>query len=245
MRGIEGILCSFVPLPGDAIVKRNRSENVATIARVLAAQGYRTTFFASGYGLFDNLEPFLGANGFERVYQQSDYPREAFRTVWGVADEFVFDEMIAQQKRARDQGQRWFGVALTVSNHKPFDVPPGRVNWPPEKSHRRGAVLYADWAFGRYMSRAKQEGLLDHTVVLVVGDHGARVYGAEEIPVTSYRIPAVFFTPDPAYRGATIDRVASQVDLAPTLLSLAGIAYDAPFFGQDLLGLPDEGGEPS
>lgn len=242
VRGIEGILCSFVPLPGDAIVKRDRSENVATIARVLAARGYRTTFYASGYGLFDNLEPFLGANGFERVYQQSDYPAEAFRTVWGVADEFVFDEMIAQQKRAHEQHQRWFGVALTVSNHKPFDVPPGRVQWPADKSRRRGAVLYADWAFGRYMTRAKQEGLLDHTVVLVVGDHGARVYGAEEIPVTSYRIPAVFFTPDPAYRGATIDRLASQVDLAPTLLSLAGIAYDAPFFGQDLLGLPEVGG---
>jgi phosphoglycerol transferase MdoB-like AlkP superfamily enzyme len=129
-----------------------------------------------------------------------------------------------------------------VSNHKPFAVPAGRVAAPGSRSGRRGAVRYADWALGRYLTRARQAHLLDHTVVLIVGDHGARVYGAEDIPVASYRIPALLLTPDPAYHGAVIDRLASQVDLAPTLLSLAGVGYDAPFFGQDLLGLPDDGG---
>ena len=242
VRGMEGILCSFLPLPGDSVVKRDRSENVASIARVLAAQGYDTTFFTGGYGLFDNVKPFMTANGFRTFVEQPDYPADAFRTVWGVADEFVFDEMLARQKQSRAQGRRWFSATITGSNHKPFDVPPGRVTWPPEKSRRRGAMLYADWALGRYLSQARQEGLLDHTVVLIVGDHGSRVYGAEEIPVTSYRVPAVFLTPNPAFTGITIDRLTSQVDLAPTLLSLAGVAYDAPFFGQDLLGLPDQGG---
>ena len=242
VRGMEGILCSFLPLPGDAVVKRDRSENVASIARVLAAQGYDTTFFTGGYGLFDNVKPFMTANGFRTFVEQPDYPADAFRTVWGVADEFVFDEMLARQKQARAQGRRWFSATITGSNHKPFDVPPGRVTWPPDKSRRRGAMLYADWALGRYLTQARQEGLLDHTVVLIVGDHGSRVYGAEEIPVTSYRVPAVFLTPNPAFTGVTIDRLTSQVDLAPTLLSLAGVAFDAPFFGQDLLGLPDQGG---
>ena len=242
VRGMEGILCSFLPLPGDAIVKRDRSENVASIARVLEAQGYQTTFFAGGYGRFDNVKRFMMSNGFDTFVEQPDYPNDAFRTVWGVADEFVFDEMIARQKQAHAAGRRWFSATITGSNHKPFDVPPGRVNWPAEKSRRRGAVLYADWAVGHYLNLARRQGLLEHTVVLIVGDHGARVYGAEEIPVTSYRIPAVFFTPDINYRGAVIDRLSSQVDLAPTLLSLAGVTFDAPFFGQDLLGLPDEGG---
>ena len=242
VRGLEGILCSFLPLPGDAVIKGDRSENVASIARVLAAQGYDTTFFTGGYGRFDNVKSFMRTNGFQQIVEQPDYPSEAFRTVWGVADEFLFNEMIERQKQTRRQGRRWFGVAITGSNHKPFDVPPGRVTWPAGKSRRRGAVLYADWALGHYLSRARQEGLLDHTVVLIVGDHGARVYGAEEIPVTSYRIPAVFLAPNPDYRGVTIDRLASQVDLAPTLLSFAGVTFDAPFFGQDLLGLPDEGG---
>jgi phosphoglycerol transferase MdoB-like AlkP superfamily enzyme len=242
VRALEGVLCSFLPLPGDAIVKRDRSENVASIARVLAAQGYLTTFVYGGYGWFDNVKPFTMANGYQTFVEESDYPADAFRTIWGVADETVLDEMIARQKAADALGRHWFGTALTVSNHKPFAVPASPVTKPGEKPHRHAAVRYADWALGRYLAKARQEHLLDHTVVLIVGDHGARVYGAEDIPVASYRIPAVFLTPDPRYRGAVIDRLASQVDLAPTLLSLAGVAYDAPFFGQDLLGLPDDGG---
>ncbi|HQZ40116.1 MAG TPA: LTA synthase family protein [Vicinamibacterales bacterium] len=242
VRGMEGILCSFLPVPPDSIVKRDRSDNVASIARILATRGYLTSFVIGGYGLFDNVKAFVTTNGYQEFVEQPDYPAEAFRTVWGVADEFVFDALIERQKAARRQGRPWLGTALTVSNHKPFDVPPGRVSWPAGRSARRGAVRYADWALGHYLSRAREEGLLERTVVLIVGDHGARVYGAEEIPVGSYRIPAVFLTPDPSYRGATLDRLASQVDLAPTLLSLAGIDYEAPFFGRDLLGLPAEGG---
>ncbi|MEO7134779.1 MAG: LTA synthase family protein [Vicinamibacterales bacterium] len=242
VRGFEGILCSFLPLPGDSIVKRDRSRGLATIANVLSARGYQTVFFTGGYGLFDNVKSFMTANGFARVVEQPDYPAEAFRTVWGVADEFVFDEMLRQQKTAHARGQSWFGAVITSSNHKPFDVPAGRVVWPADQSRRRGAMLYADWALGRYLTHAKQDGLLDHTVVLIVGDHGSRVYGAQEIPVASYRVPAVLLTPDPADRDVTIDRLASQVDLAPTLLSLAGVDYDAPFFGRDLIGLPPDGG---
>jgi phosphoglycerol transferase MdoB-like AlkP superfamily enzyme len=242
VRGLEGVLCSFLPLPGDSIVKRDRSQGVASIASVLTARRYQATFFYGGYGLFDNVKPFMLANGFTQFVEQPDYPANAFRTVWGVADEFVFDEMLRQQRMAHAGGQRWFSVALTVSNHKPFDVPPGRVEWPADRSRRRGAMLYADWALGHYLVQAKQDGLLDHTVVLIVGDHGSRVYGAEEIPVASYRVPAVFLTPDPADRGTAIDRLASQVDLTPTLLSLAGVEYDAPFFGRDLIGLPSDGG---
>lgn len=242
VRGMEGILCSFLPLPGDSIVKRDRSQNVASVARVLAAQGFSTTFFTGGRGLFDNVKRFMTANGFQEFVEQPDYPATAFRTVWGVADEFVLEAMIERHRAARRRGQRWFGAAITGSNHKPFQVPPGRVLRPPGTSARRGAVLYADWAVGRYLTRARQAGLLDHTVVLIVGDHGARVYGAERIPVASYRIPAVFLSPEPRYQALTVDRLASQVDLVPTLLSLAGIEYDAPFFGQDLLGLPDAGG---
>ncbi|MEO5818970.1 MAG: LTA synthase family protein [Vicinamibacteraceae bacterium] len=242
VRGLEGVLCSFPPLPGDAIVKRDRSENVASVARILAARGYRTTFLYGGYGVFDNLKPFMLANGYQAFVEEPAYPATAFRTIWGVADEFVFDELLARQKAANRSGQPWFGTALTVSNHKPFAVPAGRVAWPAGWSGRRGAVRYADWALGRYLDAAQREGLLAHTVVLIVGDHGARVYGAEEIPVASYRVPAVILTPDPAHAGTVIDRLASQVDLAPTLLSLAGVSYDAPFFGTDLLGLPGAGG---
>src|SRR6185437_14203670 len=44
VRGFEGVLSSFPPLPGDSIVKRSMSENVETVARVLKRDGYSTLF---------------------------------------------------------------------------------------------------------------------------------------------------------------------------------------------------------
>ncbi len=242
VRGLEGVLSSFLPLPGGAILHRNRSENVATLARVFRSLSYRTTFMYGGRGVFDGLRAFAIQNGYQEFVEQKDFPSEAFHTIWGVADEYLFDALLERQRTSRSRGDHLFATALTVSNHKPYSVPEGRVDWPAAKRSRRGAVLYADWALGRYLDQAKSEGLLDHTVVLVVGDHGARVYGSAAIPTGSYRIPAIYLTPHARWQGKALERLCSQVDLAPTLLELAGISCQAPFLGRSLLGLPTDGG---
>ena len=244
VRGLEGILCSFVPLPGDSIVKRTRQEHVACLADVFAARGFATSFFYGGRAAFDHMKPFLEANGYREIVEQSDYPSDAFTTAWGVADEFIFDALLARQVRAAEKGERLFATLLSVSNHKPYAVPPGRTARPAGERSRVGAVAYADWAIGRYLAQARAHGILEHTVVLVVGDHGARVYGSEQIPVASYRIPALFLAPDSAWpasaaRGHRIETLCSQIDLAPTLLDLAGVSCTAPFFGRDLVGASD------
>ena len=299
VRGLEGVLCSFPPLPGDAIVKRDRTDGAASLAQVFDRAGYRTEFIYGGAGSFDNLRNFTTETGYQEfrddgILGTGVFPRDSFRTAWGVADGNLFDEVLARQKAAEAEGKPLFLTALTVSNHKPFLLPPGHGTdngWDTRHAvryaivgssllllclalliwgrravgtgvavgvscavavgfsiyvyqrvkpsgSRTQAVAYAVDALASWLDRAEAQGLLRHTVVLVVGDHGARVYGAEQVPLASYRIPALLLTPEPAWCGRRIDRLASQVDLAPTLLSLAGIGYTAPFFGEDLLQRP-------
>ncbi len=301
VRGMEGVLCSMVPLPGDAIVKRDRTDGCASLAGVLGKAGYRTEFLYGGAATFDNLGPFATATGYGQVLDDGvlgtsgAFPSDAFRTAWGVADGHLFDLLLARQRQARSDREPVFLTALTVSNHKPFLLPPGHGTdgrpWDLRRvgryagltagvlalgallivfgrrtiglplaigipviglivvgvvayqkmkpsGTRDGAVAYALDSVADWLDTAEREGLLADTVVLVVGDHGARVYGAAEMPLASYRVPALFLTPETAWRGRTIDRLASQVDLAPTLLSLAGIRYRAPFFGDNLLQRP-------
>jgi phosphoglycerol transferase MdoB-like AlkP superfamily enzyme len=238
VRGLEGVLCSFVPLPGDSIVKRTRTD-VASLARVFDSAGYATCFLYGGYGIFDRMKPFMTQNGWDEFIEQPDFPDDAFRTAWGVADEYIFDALLARQLQAQTKGERLFATLMSVSNHRPYDVPPGRIDLP---RSRLGAVKYSDWAIGRYLDQARAAGVLDHTVVLFVGDHGARVYGAEQIPVASYRIPGLFLAPGDALRGRTFDRLCSQIDLAPTLLGIAGVSAATPFLGRDLLANPDAPG---
>lgn len=242
VRGLEGVLCSLVPLPGGAILRRSGSAGVATLARVFESLGYRTAFFYGGNGLFDGLARFMKANGFHQFIEEEHYSSKAFRTAWGVADEYIFDALLQRQLEARDESRRFFGTLLSVSNHKPFRVPPGRTNRPAGERSREGAILYSDWAMGRYLDQCREKGLMEHTLFLIVGDHGARVYGSEQIPIHSYRIPALILVPDEEYRDVKVDRLCSQIDLAPTLLDLCGLDGDVPFMGESLLGLPSSGG---
>ncbi len=242
VRGLEGTLCSFVPLPGGALLRRKKHERVATLAEVFRGNGYETTFLYGGWGTFDDMKPFFPNNGFDEFVERDSFPKDAFSTIWGVADEYIFAELLDRQRAARASGKRLFATLMSVSNHKPFDVPERGTAYPASERRRESAVAYADWALADYLDRAKAEGFLDHTVVVIEGDHGARVYGAEEIPVASYRIPGLFLVPDPAWRGKRIERLASQIDLAPTILALVGIPTSAPFLGENLADLPVDGG---
>jgi phosphoglycerol transferase MdoB-like AlkP superfamily enzyme len=242
VRGLEGTLCSLVPLPAAAVLKRMKNENVATLADVFRGEGYKTTFVYGGWGRFDDMKPFFPTNGFDEFIERNAYPDDAFRTVWGVADEWILGKALERQKAAAEKGERLFMTVLTVSNHRPFRVPDRGTAWPAAQESRESAVAYADWALADYLDKAKAEGLLDHTLVLIEGDHGARVYGSQEIPTPSYRIPGLFLVPDPEWKGRRIERLASQIDLAPTLLALTGRPTPAPFLGEDLTSLPTEGG---
>jgi hypothetical protein len=242
VRGLEGTLCSMVPLPGSAVLKRMKHDEVATLADVYKRDHYATAFVYGGWGRFDDMKPFFPINGFDEFIERDAYASDAFSTIWGVADEWIFAKALERQKLAASRGERLFMTVLTVSNHRPFRVPERGTAWPAVKQARESAVAYADWALADYLDHAKAEGLLDHTIVLIEGDHGARVYGAEEIPTASYRIPGLFLVPDAAWKGRHIDRLASQIDLAPTLLALSGRRSPAPFLGEDLIGRPADGG---
>ncbi len=89
--------------------------------------------------------------------------------------------------------------------------------------------------------RAKKS-FYDHTLFVVMGDHGARVYGAATIPLASYEVPILMVAPGLLPADARIDTLASSLDLPPTILSILGLAYPSRFFGQDLLHTPPENG---
>jgi arylsulfatase A-like enzyme len=64
------------------------------------------------------------------------------------------------------------------------------------------------------------------------------VYGKAEIPLPTYEIPLMIFAPK-HIAPRRVDALMGQIDVAPTVLGLLGLPYEAPFFGQDVLHTPD------
>ena len=234
IRALEATTTSLPPLPGIAVVRRAASKDLFTLPSVLKAHGYRTMFVYGGRALFDNMGAYMRANGMERVIEQSDYPDTSFTTAWGVSDEAIFDKALAEMDTLHAAGKPFYVNVLTVSNHKPYTYPTGRIPEDPKKKRRTYAVKYSDWALGRFLRQARTHPWFDNTLFVLMGDHGARVYGAQEIPLPSYEVPILFYGPGIVPAGKRLTTLASSLDVPPTILGVLGIDYGSKFFGTDV-----------
>ena len=238
VRGFEGVLSSFPPLPGDSIVKRDRSENIETIARVLKRDGYDTVFLYGGRGLFDGMRSYAVNNGYDRFVEQKDFPSPTFTTIWGVCNEDLYRRTIEECRALAKSGKPFLATVLSVSNHKPFTYPAGRIAEDPNARKREHAVKYTDWALGQFFQMVWQEPFYQNTIFVVVADHGARVYGSQSIPIHSYEIPLLILGPAAVKQPARLAQLGCQLDVAPTILGLIGRPYQTMFYGHDLLKNP-------
>jgi phosphoglycerol transferase MdoB-like AlkP superfamily enzyme len=240
VRGIEATLASFPPIPGRSIVKRPGNEDVFAVSSLLKIMGYSTVFVYGGLAYFDNIGAFASNNGYDRVIDEMDFDDPVFKTVWGVSDEDLFNKSLTTCDSLYALSKPFFATLLTVSNHSPFTYPAGRIPFDPEERKRDNAVRYADFAIGKFIADARSHPFYDSTLFVVLADHGARVYGVEQIPIRSYEIPVLFYNPVLNPTGTTCDVLGSQMDIAPTILDFLGIDYNSAFFGRSLLSTPEE-----
>ncbi|MEP7384506.1 MAG: LTA synthase family protein [Gemmatimonadota bacterium] len=242
IRALEATTAAIPPLPGVSIVRRPASKELFTLPSILRERGYHTSFIYGGRALFDGMGEYMRNNGMQLIVEQKDYPKNAFTTAWGVADEFIFDKALATFDSLAATGTPFYSTILSVSNHKPYEFPTGRVNADPKKHWRTNAVQYADWALGRFIRMAKDHPWFDNTLFVLMGDHGARVYGASEIPLPSYEVPILFYAPGFIPAGQRIETLASSLDVPPTILARLGMSYDSKWFGHDVFAArADEG----
>lgn len=240
VRGLEALALSLPPTPGQSIVKRPKNNHLFTLGDVFEGKGYDTAYIYGGYGYFDNMSAFFSTNDY-RVVDRSTIAKEKihYENIWGVADEDLFDLAIAEidASLAKSGGKRpIFAHVMTTSNHRPYTYPQERIDIP-SGSGREGAVKYTDWALGHLIDEAKKKPWFRDTLFVITADHGASARGKGEIPVDKYRIPVLLYSPA-HIAPARIERLMSQIDIAPTLLGRLNFSYRSKFFGQDIFRLP-------
>ncbi|MDP2029635.1 MAG: LTA synthase family protein [Thiobacillus sp.] len=233
VRGLEALSLGTPPIPGQAIVRRPNNEHLATVGEVLRRQGYATFFLYGGYGYFDNMNAYFAGNDYH-VVDRTDFPKASvgFANVWGVADEFLFDNSLAQLDKTHAAGKPFLAQIMTTSNHRPFTYPDGRIDIP-SPGKREGGVKYTDYAIGRFIDQARKKPWFDDTLFVIVADHCASAAGKTRLPVDGYHIPLILYAPALLKPGRD-ERLASQIDIPPTLLDVMGLPGDDHFFGKSL-----------
>ena len=236
VRGLDALSIGIPPVPGQAIVHRPNSDHLAGIGEILRAQNFETFFIYGGYGVFDNMNSYFRSNNY-KVIDRTDFDASTIEAenVWGVDDESLFNNSIKQfdaLAQASDKTQKpFFAYIMTTSNHRPYTFPEGKIDLPQGK--RAGAVKYTDYAIGRLIENAKTKPWFKDTLFVIVADHCSSVAGKTKLPVAKYHIPLFFYAPDLLPAGH-YSRLASQIDIVPTLLDVLEKKGSGQFYGQSL-----------
>jgi arylsulfatase A-like enzyme len=101
------------------------------------------------------------------------------------------------------------------------------------------ALHLSDGYVADLLGRMQKDGLMDNTIIVLSSDHGPLFRGKQFLYDGGMRIPLIIRFPDGRHAGQVDDRLVSAIDLAPTMLGLAGIRPPAGAMqGQDIFG-PD------
>ena len=234
IRGIEAVTTGFYPTPANAVVKLPKSQNnFYSMAQTLKNENYHTQFIYAGESHFDNMKGFMLGNGFVDIQDLPTFHNPEFIGSWGACDEDLYTKAHQQFSMLSQQDKPFFSLVFTTTNHSPYDYPQGKIEpYNQPATTRENTVKYSDYALGKFLEQAKKSDYWDDTIFVLVADHDSRAYGDQIVPIDCFHIPAVIF--GGGISACEDNQLASQLDLPPTLLSMAGISAYHPMMGNDL-----------
>jgi arylsulfatase A-like enzyme len=246
--GLFAALCSSLPRQGTAATKARYANDYLCLPTLLRRGGYHTRMVIGQNRdrSHSRLGLFMARNGLEELIDESGFARSAPRAGLGVADGALLERVRAEIDALRAAGRPYFLAALTTGTHHPFAVPATHADVAAlraEPDRYLAALRYLDLELERFFGGLRRDGALRDTVVLVLGDHGRheRVGRSDiENEAGHFTVPlAVWLDPSlrapGAYRPRVVAGVASQLDLTPTILALAGLTPRvSSFTGRDL-----------
>lgn len=215
-------------------------------------KGYSNFYFLGGNATWANIRGVLTNN----IHGLNLYEGENFKAktidVWGISDKNLFLESNAILKQ---QTKPFFAVIQTADNHRPYTIPSEDkaafklMNFSTDSLHQFGfdtndemnAFRYTDFCYEQFIEAAKKEKYFDNTIFVFVGDHGIRYSGdLNYFPgswvqqgLTCEHVPLLFYAPK-LLQPKRVHEVCSQVDILPSVASLAKVSYRNNTFGRNL-----------
>ena len=235
VRGLEALTLCIPPSAGESLIKRPDNAGLFSTGTVLRENGYTTSFIYGGDSYFDNMRAYFSGNGFE-IIDKYCYPKEdiTFSNIWGTCDEDSYRVALKEFDKKAESGTPFHAIIFTISNHRPYTFPEGKITYDGEMKSRSAAVKYTDFAIGQFLAEASRRPWFGNTVFIVVADHCASSAGKTSIPVDKYHIPAIVYSPG-FIQPRRVEKLCSQIDLMPTIFSLLHFSYDSKFYGQNIL----------
>jgi arylsulfatase A-like enzyme len=165
-----------------------------------------------------------------------------FNSSFGVDEPATVARMLAWIDSLPPQ-QRFLIHYLPIAGHHPYATPErGPFPDSDEATQYLNALHYGDAALGTFLDALRARHLDTKTLFVIYGDHG-EAFGQHDsnfghtlfLYEENIRVPLLIAMPGANYGSKRVKRMASLVDLAPTVLDLLGLAPTPEYIGTSLL----------
>ncbi|MDH5601202.1 MAG: sulfatase-like hydrolase/transferase [Gammaproteobacteria bacterium] len=217
---------------------------------ITAFKDYDKFYFIGGSASWGNIRGLLSSNIPKlKLYEEGQYSSPRM-DVWGISDLHLFEEA---NNVLKIQDKPFFAIIQTSGNHRPYNIPEDNRGFITKKINKKdakksgfqsseeyNAFRFMDHSIGFYMQEAKKQKYFDNTIFVFFGDHGVHGSGIHmteaqrQLHLNAINVPLIMYAPK-LLKPQKYSFAASEVDVMPTLASLAGLPHTNYSLGSDLL----------
>ncbi len=247
------------------------------VNKILTENGYYTFSMHANTGEFWNRNNMYKSLGYDNFYERNSYTIE--ETIgFGLSDKSFFTQAADIIEEISNTNGKFYGTIITLSNHTPFEdidsygyfdvsMMVDGVTYPYLEGTKLGnyfkSVHYADKQIGMFIDLLDEKGLLEDTIIIIYGDHDARISKSEWEYYYNYdylnntildendpnykkidyywyevnrRTPFIIWSKDDEFKEKykkEITKVSGMIDISPTILNMLGL-YNEYALGEDL-----------
>ncbi len=236
-QGLSALLSGFPPVPIHNITDNfEKYQKLNSIVRDLNGKGYNSSFYFGGDLVYGNLKAYMMANQFDKIVEEKDFPSNLERGKLSIFDEHVLTYHIKEMNQEKEP---FFSMIFTGSTHSPYDEPKivSQLDWKCAELPYLNSAKYTDYCIKKYLDMAKLQPWYANTLFILVADHSHRTHKERDYHSPEYQhIPMLWFGEvlKDEYRGTTVDKLCSQVDIPLTILKQLQISTDAYEWSLDI-----------
>lgn len=227
-QGIPAVLSGYPAASRISIINQSsKSAPLPCINQDLKPLGYQSGFLFGGDLNYGNIRSYVYNKKFDVVKEEKDFESSIPRGKLGIQDGDMAPEFVAALNAAKAPFvYSWF----TLSSHMPYDFPGTKIKLSDLENEYSNSISYADKALAQFFSMAKQQSWYNNTLFVLVADHSHGNHKDFSVYDPEYhRIPLFFFgnVIRPEFRGNTVEKVVSQLDIVKTVLRQMDLEKEA------------------
>lgn len=280
---------SLMPASSGTVFVSYWDREYISIPKLLKEDGYYTFSMHANNGTFWNRTNAHKSLGYDDFYYYTKDFKIDETIGLGLSDKSFFRQAVPIISSIKDANERFYGVLIMLTNHTPFSDIEEHSDYEVTYKYTRineetgeeetviapylegtklgnyfKSVHYADEALGQFINDLDKEGLLDNTVIIIYGDHDAKLKKSEFVRYYNYvpetdsildeddpnyqkvdyfsyeinrKVPFIIWTKDGKYQ-EEITEVMGMYDVLPTLGNMFG--FNSPYaLGHDIFSVDE------